>query len=210
MVKTRKIVVRSNGKGMAEALDEAEAFSRAMGFDAHSSLRARLLAEETMGMVRAIVEDFEADFWLESTELCSYELHLFAVADMDYKKKQDLIAASTSQRNEASVGIMGKIKDFIEGSLFYMGNGTSMTEKGPRIVGCVTFAEIQTWSVQQYRNYLEQEKDDGEDVDALLDELEKSIVANIADDVRVSVRENNIEMVIRKNFPVSNGQSQKS
>ena len=64
--------------------------------------------------------------------------------------------------------------------------------------------------MQQYRNYLEQEKDDGEDVDALLDELEKSIVANIADDVRVSVRENNIEMVIRKNFPAINGKSQKS
>ena len=61
-MKTEKIVVSSNGRGMTAALDEVEAFSRSMGFDERSSMRARLLAEETMSMVRAIVEDFEADF----------------------------------------------------------------------------------------------------------------------------------------------------
>jgi arginine/lysine/ornithine decarboxylase len=33
-----------------------------------------------------------------------------------------------------------------------------------------------------------------------LDELEKSIVANIADDIQVSVEGNHIEMIIRKKF----------
>ena len=74
-MKTEKIVVSSNGRGMTMALDEVEAF--------------------------------EADFWMESTEECSCELHLLAVADMNFKKRQDLINTSTHKRNEASVGIMG-------------------------------------------------------------------------------------------------------
>jgi hypothetical protein len=49
---------------------------------------------------------------------------------------------------------------------------------------------------------LEKDREEGADVDALFDELEKSIVANIANDVRVSVQDNNIEMIIRKNFPI--------
>ena len=101
-MKTEKIVVSSNGRGMTMALDEVEAFSRSMGVDERSSMRARLLAEETMSMVRAIVEDFEADFWMESTEECSCELHLLAVADMNFKKRQDLINTSTHKRNPRS------------------------------------------------------------------------------------------------------------
>ena len=119
-MKTSKIKVNSRGYGMEYALDEVEDFSRLMGFDERSARRARLLAEETMSMVRAIVDEFSASFWMESTPDCNCELHLQAEAPMDYDKKQELISASTKQRNEASVGIMGKIKDFIEDSLYNM------------------------------------------------------------------------------------------
>lgn len=165
-MKTEKIVVSSNGRGMTMALDE--------------------------------VEDFEADFWMESTEECSCELHLLAVADMNFKKRQDLINTSIHKRNEASVGIMGKIKD----SLFYLGSGSNRPVGDYHMVGCVSYEKIQLWSLEQYRLCLEKDREEGADVDALFDELEKSIVANIADDVRVSVQDNNIEMIIRKNFPI--------
>lgn len=190
-MKTQKIVVSSNGSGMSEALDEVELFSGSMGFDKHSTLRVRLLAEETLSMVRSIIDDFKADFWMESTDKCNCELHLLAVADMDYKKRQDLIAASTNKQNEASIGVMGKIKDFIEGCMFYLGFDRELPDTDPRLVGCVSFDEIHMWSLYQYRNYLE-EQYEGVDADAMLEELERSIVANIADDVRVSVDGNNI------------------
>jgi len=200
-MKTDRIAVNNSGHGMENALDEVEAFSRSMGFNEKSALRARLLAEETMSMVRAIVGDFKADFWMESSRSCNCELHLLAVADIDYRMKQDLISASTRERNEASVGIMGKIKDFIEGSLFYMANGTAMPIGEDYLIGSINCAEIHQWSLQQYRKEVEQGDDEDEDMDALLDELEKSIVANIADDIRVSVEGNQVEMIIRKNFP---------
>jgi hypothetical protein len=182
-----------------------EAFSLSMGFNRRDSLRARLLAEETMSMVRSIVQDFEAEFWMESMPDCSCELHLLAKADMDYRKKHKLVRASTSQRNEASVGIMGKIKDFIEDSLFYTGEAFGTSTTSQYSLGTVAYSEIQMWSLQQYRKDVEQLRLEREDanIDAKLEELERSIVAAIAEDVRVSVKDNEVEMVIRKDFPMS-------
>jgi len=205
-MKTSKIKVNSRGYGMEYALDEVEDFSRLMGFDERSARRARLLAEETMSMVRAIVDEFSANFWMESTPDCNCELHLQAEAPMDYDKKQELISASTQQRNEASVGIMGKIKDFIEDSLYNMQDGASVAIGESQAMGMAGMVmndiHMWSWSLEQYRQDVQEQKKKGDDeaIDDLLDELEKSIVANIADDVKVSVKGNNIEMIIRKNF----------
>lgn len=204
-MKTKKITIHSNGQGMEKALDTVEAFSLHMGFNPRDSRRARLLAEETLSMVRGIVMDFEAEFWMESMPDCSCELHLLAIADMDYAKKYNLVATSTQQRNEASVGIMGKIRDFIEDSIFYMCGGLTMPPADPRLMGNVSYADIQVWSLQQYRKDMEElkQKEADSDLTERLEELERSIVANIADDVQVSVEGDNIEMVIRKNFPMT-------
>lgn len=205
-MKTSKIKVNSRGYGMEYALDEVEDFSRLMGFDERSARRARLLAEETMSMVRAIVDEFSASFWMESTPDCNCELHLQAEAPMDYDKKQELISASTQQRNEASVGIMGKIKDFIEDSLYNMQDGASVAIGESQAMGMAGMVmndiHMWSWSLEQYRQDVQEQKEKGDDeaIDDLLDELEKSIVANIADDVKVSVKGNSIEMIIRKNF----------
>jgi hypothetical protein len=100
---------------------------------------------------------------------------------------------------------MGKIKDFIEDSLFYTGEAFGTSTTSQYSLGTVAYSEIQMWSLQQYRKDVEQlrlEQEDA-DIDAKLEELERSIVAAIAEDVRVSVKDNEVEMVIRKDFPMS-------
>jgi hypothetical protein len=47
---------------------------------------------------------------------------------------------------------------------------------------------------------VEKKADEDTEMEEALDELEKSIVANIADDIQVSVEGNHIEMIIRKKF----------
>lgn len=203
-MKTSKITVNSNGYGMENALDEVEGFSHFMGFDERSARRARLLAEETMSMVRAIVEDFSAEFWMESKPDCNCELHLHAETPMNYDKKQELISTSTQQRNEASVGIMGKIKDFIEDSIYNMQDGASAAAVDSNMMcmgGVGMAADAFIWTLAKYREDVEKQASEDDEMDAALDELEKSIVANIADDVKVSVEGNHINMIIRKNFP---------
>ena len=53
-----------------------------------------------------------------------------------------------------------------------------------------------SWSMQKYKSEIENRPEEEE----AQDELEKSIIANIADDVRVGVRKNSLEIVIIKNF----------
>jgi hypothetical protein len=50
-----------------------------------------------------------------------------------------------------------------------------------------------TWTLSRYKDA---QKDNAEP----WDELEKSIIANLADDVIVSVKGNQIEIIIEKNF----------
>ena len=205
-MQTRKITINSNGSGMPWALDAVEEFSRDMGFDERSARRTRLLAEETMSMVRAIVREFVAEFWMESTPACNCILHLRADSPMDFEKKQELIETSSRQRNEASVGIMGKIQDFIEDSLYSMEYSQRVTMGGSEIVslgGVAMGMDGYMWSLDKYREDMEQKSDEDVAMDAALEELEKSIVANIADDIRVYVKGNNLEMIIQKNFPVT-------
>ena len=55
------------------------------------------------------------------------------------------------------------------------------------------------WSLLQYRSMVEKEKQQKKAEEAW-DELEKSVVANIADDVRVGVRGDIVEMTIIKRY----------
>ena len=54
------------------------------------------------------------------------------------------------------------------------------------------------WTLQTYRDDLDQASDD--DAEAALDELEKSIVAKLADDILVGVKGDRINLVIKKQF----------
>jgi len=50
------------------------------------------------------------------------------------------------------------------------------------------------WSLQKYRVKSEEKKDEA------WDELEKSIIANIADDVLVSLNGKSVEIIVKKTF----------
>ena len=54
------------------------------------------------------------------------------------------------------------------------------------------------WKLSDYRDELERQKDN-ERIEAW-DELEKSIVANIADDISVGIKGENVRFVITKSF----------
>ena len=103
-MKTDVIQVNSRGQGFDRALEETARFAAWVGADHKKALQLRLLAEETLGMIRAITGVFEADFWIESTRSGACLLHLDAETIMDLSKKQDLIAISTDKKNAAAEG----------------------------------------------------------------------------------------------------------
>lgn len=211
VMRTDKIQVSSDGKGMEKALQEAERFAKYMELDHKAALQVRLLIEETLGMVKAITQDFSADLWLESTSKGGCRIHLLAETDMDYVKKRELVAVSSSGKNEASRGIMGKIRDLIENGLYSVDEaGDLLTDysTGPVKYASIGMCDLDAmtsnsmiymWSLNQYRSEIDQERKSSPAAEEAWDELEKSIVANIADDVRVSVSGSEVELTIIKN-----------
>ena len=207
-MKTDKIMVYSDGSGTEKAMQEAEKFAVYNELDAEEGLLLRLLTEEMLGMIKGIAGGFEGDFWLESKQ-DEYRICLRADTYMDKQKKKELLALSASGKNESSVGIMQMIKNIIVNGLKDMDDVSDLQnvyDDGPVMYGTMGLRDASgvsttdfEWSLLQYRSMVEQEKEKSRAKEAW-DELEKSIVANIADDVRVGVRGDIVEMTIIKRF----------
>ena len=131
-----------------------------------------------------------------------------ADVEMDPEKRKGLIAASTSKKNEAAKGIMGKIRELFEvGMENYDEIGRLQVQYGvdPLCYGTMgidneTMSQAMlSWSLRQYRESLSSETEE-EYYEEAWDELEKSVVANLADDVRVGIKSDKVQITIFKKF----------
>ena len=114
---------------------------------------------------------------------------------LTFEKREKLLSVSSDGKNAAAVGIMSKIKiaatfmmidyekTFQTGSSFYSyGLGGNLDFQCP------------IWTLTNYRQNVSKEKDEK------WDELEKSIIANIADDVSVGLQGSKVEITVKKTF----------
>ena len=191
-------------------LTEVEKVTTYNGLEDKKALRLRLLAEELCGMLPGLIENFSGDFWAES-DGNNYELHVELKADdINADLREELISVSKSGKNAAAKGIMGKIRAVAETMLiaasdpalqtipvgeFYDHHGYNMNfgyidQATADEIGC-----IYTWSLHNYKTAVEEKEDE-------YAELERSIVAKLADDIIVGVRGNNVEIVVKKSFDI--------
>ncbi|MBR1673201.1 MAG: hypothetical protein IJ702_09775 [Fretibacterium sp.] len=218
-MQTEKITIDNSGAGMSEALEAAERFASALNLGHKDQFHLRLLAEETLGMVRAIVGGFSAVFWLEwQNSIFRWEnrgtcaLHLEAKADVNYPRRQELLSVSTQGRNTAPRGIMEKVRELVEAGLYGMDEILKLqaecggTALNYGLLGTMDMGMSQvlySWSMQKYKDGVASSRDTDNPLAAeAWDELEKSIVANIADEVRVGVTKGSVELVIIKKLPL--------
>lgn len=193
-MKTDVIIVNSTDLALQNALKLAEKTAAYKELSSKNALHLRLLTEELMSMMRSIANDMEGRFWIED-ENGVYSLNLVADASMSAKKREQLISASTSGQNEANRGIMGKIRSFFETDedcpvLFNMYYTDDAGD---------AFQSNLCWSLDMYRDeVMRSVKENKEGAKEAWDELEKSVVSRVADDVRVSIRGREISMVIVK------------
>lgn len=207
-MQTDKIQILSNGEGIEAALAESEKFAAYMGIEGKPALHLRLLTEELLGMVRAITGDFKAYFWIENQEGGGYRIHLDAETPMNLDKKTELISLSSKGVNNVLGGFMGKIRDMVENGLYYYNKVDQLQLKNgiytpvgvtagitPESTGVDGFV----WTMDEYRDRMNSARGSDPDASKAWDELERSIVASIADDVVVSVRKNMVKITISKN-----------
>ncbi len=197
-MKTDVISVSSRGSRMDTALQAADNVAAYKELSPKSALHLRLLTEEMMGMMRSITGETEGRFWIED-ENGVFSLHLQVVTLMDSEKRERLLSASSSGKNESARGLMGRLRDFFDRSA----DQDIATMASPLLLpGTLDEAAPLLdweWSMVRYEEALAPyvQREEPEALEAW-DELEKSVVARVADDVKVSIRGSTVEMTILK------------
>ena len=199
-MKSAVITVTSTGQGIIEALSMTERFGAERNLDAKPVLHLRLLAEELFGMLRSIAGNVEASYWLDADGK-KFELHMRSDVEMSLEMRDKFLAASSSGRNEAAKGFMGKIRDMIGEMLL------SAQDTVPYPMPDTTFLYPMDdpfgdyiWSMNYYVEELQRKMENNKEASEAWDELEKSIVASIADDIKVKIKGKKVEIILYKSF----------
>ncbi len=205
---SRKLKINNYDNDMAEVLNEAAKMAEKARLNEKQAMRLRLLAEETVGMVNAITEEFQGSLIIMEDKL-KFTLHLEAETDMNLRKREELLSASRTGKNEAAKGFMGKVRDIFEMCLMMPDDpdkidptwydALAYNSIDPMFMGTVS-PLTDFWSLSAYREGVMNDKDENEAAAEAWDELEKSIVANLADDVRIGIEEGHVVMDIEKQF----------
>ncbi len=188
-MKSDTIHVKNDGTGIEEALEQVERVAAFKSLSEKDARHLRLLAEEMLGMMQALTGQREADFWLDDEEKV-FRLHLSMLVIMNATMRQRLLSVSSTGENEAAKGVMGKIRSLFErmsepadeDMYFSYAAGMCLVDDG---------SQNGYWSLNRYKKSIEGQKEPW-------DELEKSIVANLADEIRIAIRDNTAEMIIYK------------
>ena len=186
-MKSDVITISNDGTGMEEALAQAEKVAQYKELNSRDALHLRLLTEEMLGMMRSITGEREGVFWIEDQENV-FRLHLKVETPMNFDKQERLLSASSSGKNEAAKGFMGRIRAFFE-PLDWAGVSVPTN---PEIAN-----HVDSWSLNSYREMVKEGMEHNQEGAAeAWDELEQSVVSRIADDVKVSIRGRQVEMTI--------------
>lgn len=203
-MKTESISISSNGTGRDSAMELTEKTGAYCGLDHKSTLRLRLLSEELIGLMHSFADDLLGEFWLEAKN-DTVEVHLKTSIPMDLKTRNEILSVSTSGKNAAAKGFMGSIREMI--SLMTLPDDPetkAMTEEamGMMTMGCQlgTHANNYSWALSTYVASIESESEKRKEAQEAKDDLERSIVANLADDVTVHIIGSDVEITIYKTF----------
>ena len=197
-------LVKSDGTGMEEALRQTELVAESYGLAHKDALHLRLLAEEMTGMLRAMTGEREANYWIDEKDGV-FHLHLKTDTQMRYEKKEQLLSVASSGKNAAARGVMGKLRDIFETATMPgddIAAANELVSYGLLAAGSPGSywlgASLTSWSLNAYKENVEEHRADDADVQEAWDELEKSIVVKLADEVQVAIVGNSVEMVIFK------------
>jgi hypothetical protein len=160
-------------------------------------------------MIRGILGSRSAQFWLETARKRGKNLCRICITvdtDVDNDLRQELLGVSSSGKNSAAVGIVGKIRDIIEIGLQGYDEASRLQSQGGlygvnyAAMGMVDpdgIADAFYWSLDAYKEQVS-DLEESQEAEEAWDELEKSVVSRLADEVRVGIRQGLVELVVEK------------
>lgn len=197
-MKTDIVELKKENDFLNEALEQTEKAAKYGELDSKQTIRLRLLTEELLNMLPEMLEYCKGEFWVEN-EKKEYTLCVNVTLDDILDADRDmLMSVSTSGKNAAAVGIMGKIRAVTEMMLVDYINAQAENPYNFYNMGMEPdmYNYVNAWTLEQYRRSA-QEKEENH---AVWDELEKSIIANLADDVIVGIIGKKVDIKVKKSF----------
>ena len=191
--------IENGTKDLATILKESEKVAAYNDLTHKQAMQLRLLCEEIDGMLPNIIGDFDGELWIEFEDgVCRVNVSL-RFEEFTAEKKGELVNLAKNKKNAAAVGLVGRIRSMIEDAFF-----GDMEAFGYKIPAANSSWEAEpqyrigysyVWDLEQYRDDVKTEAKTEE-----WDELEKSVIASVADDVIVGVKGRRADIIIVKRF----------
>ena len=194
-MKSNVCKLEKGNKDLAVVFNECEKVAEYNNLTHKQALHLRLLCEEIDGMLPNIIEDFEGDLWIEFEDgICKINISI-EMPKFSVEKKEELIDLSRNKKNASAVGVLGKIRSMVE-DLFLYENSLRACAVSSDYYSATGFMEYSScWTLSEYKETVKKENNR----DAW-DELEKSVISSVADDVIVGVKAKKVDIVIVKIF----------
>lgn len=192
--------IEKGAQDLSAILKESEKTAVYNELNRKQALHMRLLCEEVDGMISGLIGGFfSGDFWIDFEDgVCKINLAL-EIEELSSDNKNQLIKVAKNKKNSAVVGIVSRIRAAIENALLDIDfTGVYAVPSYGIEAPTSQYTDMvysQYWSLNQYRNQVK--KDNKEDS---WDELEKSVVASIADDIIVGIKGKRADIIIIKKF----------
>lgn len=175
-------------------LSQVEKVAEYGNLNKKQSLSLRLLAEELLGFEKGIVGFSNAEFHIENKGN-EYKLFVHSDVKLEAWRKEQVIDMSSSGKNAAYKGFKGKLRFVVD----------AMFEKSEYSEGMMDYCEYllesvgeyapdyydKIWSMNEYKDEVKENSDEW-------DMMEHSILANLADELIVAVRNNFLDILIVK------------
>jgi hypothetical protein len=192
------ICVLNNGRAETyeKALSIIDDMAAHNGLAHREALLLRLIAEETLGLQKNILGCNEGEFYAENDGM-QYAVHLRADMKINEVEREEFMNAATDRKNSAYQGFKGKLRMIADAmsndelnDYAYAGIDAGIASSGEFWMPTTVSS---AWSYTKYRNGLDKQSSEW-------DELEESILAKVADEIVVAVRNRMAEIVVVKKF----------
>ena len=181
-----------------DAYDMMKEFAEKNGITGKDCYHLGLLTEEVLGMANQILHVYDGELWVESTAT-GYEIILEAAV---HKKTSGKAVPTASPE-----GFMAKIAEMLNCSYVFENTMETPEDLAGMLPDYMRYgiqeekeAKVWAgrWSLSAYRDNLRNRREENPKAEPALDELEKSIVAHLADEVTIRIHGHRIRLVISK------------
>ena len=171
------VSINNSGAGFQRVTEQAKKVAAYKGLGELETIQLQVLTEEMLSLVHSLTGIDKASFWIEF-EGAQADLHMTTKAVLDKEKRAELIATSSSRKNEAAKTFLGGLRDRFEMAMA---------------------ADVEHFEPSyDLLNDLPQGVYEEPDWDG----YERSILRKLADDIKSGIQGDTVDITVSKRFNV--------